>query len=156
MRFKAVYLLSQAEKRALSLAFAPGATVLRAGNGFGKSALLKSLYETFGAEPHRVDKSWRDANVASAVDFEIDGKPGTILKFAGTYSVFDGDGRKVFQTTSVTQQLAPYIAELLDFRLLMTDQRENVLVPPPAYAFAPFYVDQDKSWTAAWEPFRGM
>lgn len=156
MRFKAVYLLSQAEKRALSLAFAPEATVLRAGNGFGKSALLKSLYETFGAEPHRVDKSWRDANVASAVDFEIDGKPGTILKFAGTYSVFDGEGRKVFQTTSVTQQLAPYIAELLDFRLLMTDQRENVLVPPPAYAFAPFYVDQDKSWTSAWEPFRGM
>lgn len=45
---------------------------------------------------------------------------------------------------------------MLDFRLLMTDQRENVLVPPPAYAFAPFYVDQDKSWTSAWEPFRGM
>jgi hypothetical protein len=156
MRFKAVYLLSQTEKRALSLAFAPGATVLRAGNGFGKSALLKSLYETFGAEPHRVDKSWRDANVASAVDFEIDGQPGTILKFAGTYSIFDGEGRKVFQTTSVSQQLASYIGEMLDFRLLMTDQRENVLVPPPAYAFAPFYVDQDKSWTSAWEPFRGM
>lgn len=156
MKFKAVYLLSQSEKRALSLAFAPGATVLRAGNGFGKSALLKSLYETFGAEPHHVDRSWRDANVVSAVDFEIDGSRHTILKFGGTYSVFDAAGRKQFQATSVTQQLAPFLAEMLDFRLLMTDQRENVLVPPPAYAFAPFYVDQDKSWASAWEPFRGM
>jgi hypothetical protein len=156
MKFKAVYLLSQTERRALSLAFKPGATVLRAGNGFGKSALLKSLYECFGAEPHHVDRSWRDANVASAVDFEIDGVGHTILKFGGTYAVFDGAGRKEFQATSVTQQLAPFLAEMLDFRLLMTDQRENVLVPPPAYAFAPFYVDQDKSWSSAWEPFRGM
>jgi hypothetical protein len=38
----------------------------------------------------------------------------------------------------------------------MTDQREQVLVPPPAYAFAPFYLDQDKSWSSAWEPFRNM
>jgi hypothetical protein len=38
----------------------------------------------------------------------------------------------------------------------MTDQREEIQVPPPAYAFAPFYVDQDKSWASAWEPFRNM
>lgn len=156
MKFKTVYLLSQHERRALSVAFGSGATVVQAGNGFGKSALLKSLYDTFGAEPHRVDRTWRDANVTSAVDFEIDGKRHTIMKFAGTYSVFDADGRKEFQTTSVTDGLAPFLAEMLDFRLLMTDQRENVLVPPPAYAFAPYYVDQDKSWSAAWASFQRM
>lgn len=156
MKFKSVYLLSQQEQRGLSLKFEPGATVLRAGNGFGKSALLKSLYETFGAEPHSVDKSWRDANVISAVDFDVDGVPYTIMRFAGTYSIFDGNGEKLFQTTAVTQELAPFLAEMLDFRLLMTDQRENVLTPPPSYAFAPFYVDQDRSWSSAWEPFKGM
>lgn len=131
-------------------------TVVQAGNGFGKSALLKSLYDTFGAEPHRIDQSWRSANVVSAVDFEVGRQLHTIMKFAGTYTVFDGTGRRAFQTTSVTQELAPFLAELLDFRLLMTDQREQVLVPPPAYAFAPFYLDQDKSWSSAWEPFRNM
>jgi hypothetical protein len=136
--------------------FHPGATVLRAGNGFGKSALLKSLYDTFGAEPHRIDQSWRNANVISAVDFEVDGEPHTIMKFAGTYTVFDHSGKRTFQATSVTHELAPFLADLLDFRLLMTDQREQVLVPPPAYAFAPFYLDQDKSWSSAWEPFRNM
>ena len=57
MRFNRVYLLSQEERRALTMEFNEGATVLRAGNGFGKSALLKSLYDTFGAEPHRIDQT---------------------------------------------------------------------------------------------------
>ncbi|SFI62857.1 hypothetical protein [Bradyrhizobium sp. Gha] len=156
MKFNKVWLLSQEEQRALMIEFDPGATVLRAANGFGKSALLKSLYDTFGAEPHRIDQSWRSAQVVSAVDFEVDGKAHTIMKFAGTYTVFDASGRRALQTTSVTHELAPFLADLLDFRLLMTDQREQVVVPPPAYAFAPFYMDQDKSWTSAWEPFRNM
>lgn len=29
-------------------------------------------------------------------------------------------------------------------------------MPPPSYAFAPYYVDQDKSWGAAWESFRDL
>ena len=134
MKFNRVSLLSREEKRALTMEFDLGATVLRAGNGFGKSALLKSLYDTFGAEPHRIDQTWRNAHVLSAIDFEVDGRSHTIMKFAGTYTVFDSAGKKLLQTTSVTHELAPFFAELLDFRLLMTDQREQVLVPPPAYA----------------------
>ncbi|MDG4896483.1 hypothetical protein P9272_23225 [Mesorhizobium sp. WSM4976] len=156
LKFNKIFLLSQVERRATSVEFDSGATVLQAGNGFGKSALLKSLYDTFGAEPHRIDDSWRNANVASLVDFEIDGKSMSMMKFAGTYTAFDSEGVRAFQGNSITQELAPYLSEVLDFRLLMTDQREKVLIPPPAYAFAPYYVDQDKSWSSAWEPFRGM
>jgi hypothetical protein len=156
MKFKRISLLSQEEKRALTMEFHDEATVVKAGNGFGKSALLKSLYDTFGAEPHRIDQAWRSANVVSAVDFEVNGRPQTIMKFAGTYTVFDEAGNKALQTSSVTQGLAPFLAELLDFRLLMIDKREQVLIPPPAYAFAPFYMDQDRSWASAWEPFRNM
>jgi hypothetical protein len=138
------------------MSFGPGATIIRAPNGFGKSALLKSLYDTFGAEPHRLDRLWRSDAVISAVDFEIDGRIWTILKSGGTYTVFDSGGTLTFRASSVMQELAPYMAELLDFRLLMTDQRDSVVTPPPAYAFAPYYVDQDKSWSTAWKPFNGM
>ena len=55
------------------MSFGPGATIIRAPNGFGKSALLKSLYDSFGAEPHSIDASWKSDNVISAVDFEITG-----------------------------------------------------------------------------------
>ena len=156
MKFERVYILSHEERRARSMVFSEGATVVRAGNGYGKSALLKSLYETFGAEPHRIDQSWRGANVISAVDFSVDGRRQTIMKYAGTYTVFDASAQRLFHTASVSQELSPFLAELLDFRLLMTDQREQVVIPPPAYAFAPYYIDQDKSWSVAWEPFRSM
>ncbi|MFL1462607.1 hypothetical protein ACI6QG_10420 [Roseococcus sp. DSY-14] len=136
--------------------FGPGATVIQAPNGFGKSALLKSLYDAFGAEPHRVDDRWKSERVVTAVEFTIDGVVRTIVKSGGMYAIFDEAGVWQFQTSSVTSGLGPYLAELLDFRLLMMDQRQNVLVPPPAYAFAPYYVDQDKSWTEAWVPFTGM
>ena len=126
------------------------------GNGFGKSALLKSLYDAFGAEPHRVDRSWRDANVITAVEFVIGGVSRTILKFAGTYTIFDDSDNRVFHATSVMNELAPYLAELLDFRLLMANQQEDVVTPPPAYAFAPYYIDQDHSWSKAWAPFTRM
>jgi hypothetical protein len=136
--------------------FGPGATVIQAPNGFGKSALLKSLYDTFGAEPHRVDGRWKSEHVVSAVEFAVDGVVRTIVKSGGMYAIFDEAGTWQFQTSSVTSELGPYLAELLDFRLLMLDQRQNVLMPPPAYAFAPYYVDQDKSWTEPWVPFTGM
>jgi hypothetical protein len=156
MKFSRVWLLSNEERRALMVTFKTGATLICGGNGFGKSALLKSLYDAFGAEPYRIDQSWRNANVITAVDFEVQGEPRTILKFAGTYTVFDSDGQRTFQTASVMQGLAPYIADLLDFRLLMADQQEQIVTPPPAYAFAPYYVDQDHSWSKAWDPFVRM
>lgn len=136
--------------------FGPGVTVIQAPNGFGKSALLKSLYDTFGAEPHRVDDRWKAERVVTAVEFAIDGEVRTIVKSGGMYAIFDEAGARQFQTSAVVSELGPYLAELLDFRLLMMDQRQNVLVPPPAYAFAPYYVDQDKSWTEPWVPFTGM
>ena len=156
MKFQKVFLLSRERRRALAVEFKPGATVIQASNGFGKSALLKSLYDTFGAEPHRVDDNWKSERVVSAVEFAIDGVVRTIVKSAGTYAIFDAAGSGHFQTSSVSSGLAPHLAELLDFRLLMTDKRDEVVVPPPAYAFSPYYVDQDKSWSSAWTPFKGM
>lgn len=156
MKFRKVYLLSRERRRALVMEFGPGATVIQAGNGFGKSALLKSLYDTFGAEPHDIDDKWKSEKVVSAVEFSVDGEIRTIVKFGGTYAAFDQSGEWQFQTRSVSSELAPYIADLMNFRLLMTDKREKVAIPPPAYAFAPYYVDQDRSWSVAWEPFKGM
>ena len=156
MKFLRLYLLSRENRRAFTMKFGPGATVIQAPNGFGKSALLKSLYDAFGAEPHRVDDRWKSERVVTAVEFAIDEIVRTIVKSGGMYAIFDEAGTWQFQTSSVTSELGPYLAKLLDFQLLMMDQRQNVLVPPPAYAFAPYYVDQDKSWTEPWVPFTGM
>lgn len=156
MKFLRLYLLSREKQRAFKVEFGPNANVIQAPNGFGKSVLLKSLYEAFGAEPHRVDNRWKSERAVTAVEFAIDGVVQTIVKLEGIYAIFDEAGTLQFQTSSVTSELSPYLANMLDFRLLMMNQRDEVLVPPPAYAFAPYYVDQDKSWTEPWRPFSKM
>ncbi|MFK8018669.1 MAG: hypothetical protein AB8B86_02780 [Pseudomonadales bacterium] len=156
MRFKSLYLISEQEKAAISIRFDQETTIIQAGNGRGKSALLKSLYDTLGATPHKIDSDWKKANVASLLEFEVDSEIYFGFKYAGIYSIFDSNYKRLIQTSSIMTDLAPFMAQLLHFKLLMTGRKENVVIPPPAYAFAPFYLDQDKSWNAAWDSFTKM
>ena len=156
MTISALYLLSRNERRALKVPFGKKPTLLLAGNGRGKSAILKSLYDAFGAEPHRIDASWRKADVATVVEFLVRGRRYVISKAAGQYSVFDDDRTLLIQTSRVTADLSPFLGKLLDFKLLMKDHKDQVVSPPPAYIFAPFYVDQDKGWTEPWSSFARM
>ena len=126
-----------------------------AGNGFRKSAVVKSLYDTFGAVPRKIDASWREARVDSLVEFTIDGTRYAILKALGGFTVFDGDRNPLIRANSVGKDLAPFLARLLDFQLVMTGRNEEITVPPPQYIFAPFYIDQDK-WGDPWSSFESM
>lgn len=156
LRFSSLCLLSQHERRAFSLDFNSEATVLQAGNGLGKSAVLKSLYDSFGADPHRIDKAWRSARVETLLRFTVDDVQYAILKGGNRFSIFEGGGNLIMRTTSVGDDLTSYLARLLDFQLKMVDKNDEVITPPPAYMFAPFYIDQDKSWGDPWVSFTRM
>jgi hypothetical protein len=156
LNFSRLYLLSQSEQRALAISFGKKPTVVLAGNNQGKSAVLKALYDSFGATPHEIDESWRSANVISIVEFTVDSTKFSIMKHAGTYTVFDANIQPLIQTGHITKELSPFFAELFDFRLVMKDRSENIITPPPAYIFSPFYIDQDKGWTATWSSFTSM
>lgn len=156
MRFSNLYLLSLRERRALHVNFSKDVTILRARNGFGKSAVIKSLYEAFGATPHKVDATWSSAAVTTLVDFTIGDDGYRLLRSAGRYIVLDTQGNRLLDTASVSTDLAAYFADLFNFRLLMLNQAKQTVIPPPAYIFAPFYVDQDRSWSAAWQSFDRM
>ncbi len=156
LQFSNLCLLSQHERRAFSLSLNSEATVLEAGNGLGKSAVLKSLYDAFGAEPHRIDHVWRSARVETLLHFTVDRAPFAILKGANRFAIFDEKDRLIFRTTSVGGDLTAFLAKLLDFQLEMVNKQDEVITPPPAYMFAPFYIDQDKSWGEPWASFTRM
>jgi hypothetical protein len=83
LRFSKLYLLSQNERAGLEVSFSDRPTLVRAPNQHGKSAILKSLYEAFGAQPHKIDDTWKRANVTSLVQFSIQDANYAILKAAG-------------------------------------------------------------------------
>ena len=147
--------VSQHERRAFSLSFNSKATVLQAGNGFGKSAVLKSLYNAFGAEPHKIDAPWRSAQVETLLDFTVDGAPYAMLAGRGRFAAFDGKQKLQLRATTIARDLTNYLAKLLDFQLEMANREDQAITPPPDYMFAPFYIDQD-NWRQPWASFRGL
>lgn len=128
--------------------------VIQGGNGFGKSAIIKSIYETLGAAPQKIDDRWRQANVSSALVFEFRGKRYTVVKAHGMHALFDSDRRIIFSGRQITKEWAPLLADFFDFRLIMTDREGEIVVPPPSYIFAPFYIDQDGGWNRSWSSFK--
>src|ERR1700733_4075819 len=156
LRFSRLCLLSQNERRSFSLNLSSETLVLQAGNGFGKSAVLKSLYDALGAEPPRIDLPWRSAQVETLLDLTVDDVPYAVLAGRGSYAVFDAGGALQLRTRSVGKDLTDYLAQLLDFRLEMLNHQEQAVTPPPAYMFAPFYIDQDAGWKQPWASFKNF
>ena len=157
MRFSRLCLLSMREESAFEIDFRKPVTVLRGLNGTGKSAVMKALYLALGAKPHKIDQSWKSAAVSTLLKFEVDGEKYAAFQTGERYALYnDLSGEVLADTTSVSRTLGPVIAELLNFGLLMTDRDESLVVPPPAYAFAPYYVDQDRGWARPWDSFDGM
>lgn len=153
VKFVNLYLLSQTERRALKVPLDWQRLIVRGGNGFGKSAIMKSLYETLGATPKKVDGRWQKANVSSLLEFDYDGGRFVAVKTLGLYALFDARGRLLFSGQRLVKDWGPQLAKFFDFNLEMTDRDGEVITPPPAYMFAPFYVDQDAGWTKAWDSF---
>lgn len=156
LRFSRLCLLSQNERRSFSLNLSSETLVLQAGNGFGKSAVLKSLYDALGAEPPRIDLPWRSAQVETLLDLTVDDVPYAVLSGRGSYAVFDAGGALQLRTRSIGKDLTDYLAKLLDFRLEMLNKQEQPVTPPPAYMFAPFYIDQDAGWKKPWTSFNRL
>lgn len=156
VKFVGLFLLSQTEKRALKVPLGASRIVIQGGNGFGKSAILKSIYETLGAAPQKIDSRWRSANVSSALVFEYEGNRYTAVKALGVHGLFDADRKLLFSGQQVVRDWAPRLARFFGFKLIMSDRDGEIVVPPPSYMLAPFYVDQDAGWYRPWASFQDL
>lgn len=153
LQFKRLLLLSEREKAAQLVKFDPKTTVVIGENDTGKSCLIKSIYSAFGAEPAVVNPTWRDAKADIFVEFAVDGVPHSILRSGNNFGLYDGDQKVVWSGSGVTRGIGPELARLLSFELMLPDRNGELLVPPPAFLFLPFYVDQDVGWTKNWSSF---
>ncbi|MCR9111385.1 MAG: hypothetical protein NXH94_21255 [Rhodobacteraceae bacterium] len=156
LKFKRLWLLSNQEKKARVEDFSHAATAVVADNDFGKSSLIKSLYSSLGADPSRTPEAWKNAKVESLLEFEIDGNNYFILRQAGRFALFEQDGSLIWTASSIVKELGAKIGELLDFEIVTKLKGGSNAVPPPAFCFLPFYLDQEKGWVDTWASFSGL
>jgi len=151
-KLKKILLISLKEGKAKKVIFNPKTTIILGSNSTGKSCLIKSIYQTFGAEPQNVHPKWKEANAISLVFFSVDGVNYSILRNGRIYVIFNSSGEKLHQFNRVSA-LAEYFALLFDFKIKLTNKDGEIVTPPPAYLFLPYYADQDKSWISNWSSF---
>lgn len=147
-----IMLLSTTEKKAKKVKFSPKRTLIYGGNGTGKSCLIKSIYKTFGASP-KDHPSWKQVNPISFIRFKIDNAKYSILKDGKFFAVYDSKDELINVFEGVTNELAPFLANLFDFKIKMPNQQNELITPPPAFLFLPYYIDQDISWQKSWSSF---
>lgn len=148
-------LISEIEKKARRIRFDPSTTVIEGPNDTGKSVLAKSIFWTFGAAPAQVHPKWRAASPTSLVRFTLDERKYQLLRHADFFALFRAN-ELLGTYKRVTKELAPALAKLFGFRLRLASRTGESVVPPPAFYFAPFYVDQDRGWVSNWDSFGGL
>ncbi|PHC13448.1 hypothetical protein [Bacillus toyonensis] len=155
--FKELKLISFKEKKAKKIVFDSEITVLYSDNlnKTGKSSIVKSLYNTLGAEV-RIHDSWKNLEVMNILTFTLENTEYTMVKYNNKYSLFNQHKQLIESWNKVTEELAPAMAELFGYKLTLPNRSNKEVIPPPAYFFLPFYIDQDKSWNQEWSSFENL
>jgi predicted nucleic acid-binding Zn-ribbon protein len=157
LRFESLTLISLSERRARIFQFNPATNLILGENHTGKSSLLKSLYWTLGADPATISEDWQNLSVLSILSFATDsGEKGTFTRQGKRFKIFNHKKECIFETASISKALANYAAQYFDISLLLTSRSGDSIVPPPAFLFLPFYIDQDKGWSAPWSSFSSL
>lgn len=149
-------MLSNSAKSANRFEFSKSLNLITAtDNSVGKSTLLKLLFWGLGCEPE-LDTTWNALDCKTIVDFEIDTKKYRVKRYKNQISLKEGSSTYT-DYQKITGEYSIKIAEIVNFKALLPNQKSNILeTPPPAFYFLPFYIDQKRSWSKAWDNFENL
>lgn len=155
--FKRLTIASDTLKSANQYNFKPRFNLITGNdNSIGKSTLAKLLFWTLGGDPS-LDFTWQSFDVRALVDFSIGNAAYQVGRYGNTMFLRrpDSDWER-FQ--KITGEYSRAFAEIAKFGALLPNRKEVTKLenPPPAYYFLPFYVDQQHSWSQAWNSFPNL
>lgn len=157
MIFKDILVADVQQRKARYVTFEQGLNVITSSeNHVGKSSIIKSLYNTLGAEVNR-DTKWDKNSKLSAVTIDVDGKEYRIVRFLKRFAVFIGTDL-ILLTDSVSKDLTQKLGEIFNFSVYLAkkDGQKEVIQAPPAFTFIPYYIDQDNGWSDLYNSFESL
>ena len=154
LRFKKLWLVSEASRAARSIEFNPKMTLLVGKNHTGKSTLLKHIFKTLGCETKGKSDRW-DSLAISVLRFDLNGVDYLAYRRANVYALKNESTGTIKVTTKYSEWSA-LLANLFNFRLMLPTHQESLSQATPPFLFLPFYFDQDGSWQKQWNSFEKL
>lgn len=152
-----ITIISHSTKSARQFEFGRNLTLITAddGNSVGKSTLAKMVFWSFGCDP-LFSPVWKALDCSSIITFSIDEESYSIHRYKNEMS-FRKDGQLLKVYDKITGAFSEKFAELVGFDVLLPKKNSFTLeVPPPAYYFLPFYIDQKRTWVKPWDSFTNL
>lgn len=152
--FKRLVVASDTLKSGNQFEFKPRFNLITANdNSFGKSTLAKLLFWALGGDPV-LDVTWTSFDVRCLVEFSVGnetyhaGRYGNIMFLRRPNSQWE-------KFPKITGAYSDAFSEIVGFQALLPNRSDTTKLetPPPAFYFLPFYVDQQRSWSQAWNGF---
>ncbi|WP_337061307.1 hypothetical protein [Serratia marcescens] len=152
-----ITIISHSTKSARQFEFGRNLTLITAndGNSVGKSTLAKMIFWSFGCEP-LFSTVWKALDCSSIITFNINGESYSIHRYKNEIG-FMKRGESIKTYDKITGEFSRKFAELVGFDVLLPKKDSFLLeVPPPAYYFLPFYIDQKRTWVKPWDSFTNL
>lgn len=154
LRFKKLWLVSEASRAACSIEFNPKMTLLVGKNHTGKSTLVKHIFKTLGCETKGKSDRW-DSLAISVLRFDLNGVDYIAYRRANVYAL-KNESTGTIKVTTKYSEWSDLLANLFDFRLMLPTHQESLSQATPPFLFLPFYLDQDGSWQKQWNSFEKL
>ena len=154
LRFKKLWLVSEASRAARSIEFNPKMTLLVGKNHTGKSTLVKHIFKTLGCETKGKSDRW-DSLAISVLRFDLNGVDYLAYRRANVYAL-KNESTGTIKVTTKYSEWSELLANLFDFRLMLPTHQESLSQATPPFLFLPFYFDQDGSWQKQWNSFEKL
>lgn len=156
LKFTRLTILSNSTKSANQFEFHERLNLVTAqDNSVGKSTLVKLIFWTLGCEP-AFDVNWSSLDAKAIVDFQIEEVKYKVLRERNLMIFKEGDNLPE-RYSKITGDYSRRIALLMNFDVLLPNKETSSLeIPPPAYFFLPFYIDQKKGWNKPWDSFENL
>lgn len=154
LRFKKLWLVSEASRAARSIEFNPKMTLLVGKNHTGKSTLVKHIFKTLGCETKGKSDRW-DSLAISVLRFDLNGVDYLAYRRANVYAL-KNESTGTIKVTTKYSEWSDLLANLFDFRLMLPTHQESLSQATPPFLFLPFYFDQDGSWQKQWNSFEKL
>lgn len=140
-------IFSVKEKRAKHVEFLDKINVITSskqnGTKKGKSAIMKSIYHTLGADCFFEDK-WNINDKVNILRFTVNSIDYYLLRYQRLFKLYTADDKKeVFRTCNRTE-LAEELGKIFNFKVMLPNKETgNIEVTPPAFNYLLNYIDQD-------------